>query len=148
MAPLSDSFLLAHTLLEFPVFGLLSFSVLGFTAIYQRSYLFCMLFLVKAIAFFFLFLHDEHFLLTLEFLREGIFHLLLLLLCVRVLLVQNHFPATLHFFLFALHVEISIQIRAQIVAFIEVWSLGLTSSSLFASILSLIVLHGTVMDAF
>ncbi len=84
---MGDSLLLAHTLLKLPVFGLLSFSVLGFTAIYQRSNLLCMLFLVKTITFFFLFLQDEHFLLTLEFLGKSVFHLLLLLLCVRVLLV-------------------------------------------------------------
>ncbi len=106
-----------------------------------------MLFLVKPIAFFFLLLHDEHFLLTLEFLGEGIFHVLLLLLSVCMLLVQYHFPATLHFFLFALHVEISIEIRAQIVALIEVGSLRLTRASLSA-ILGLIVLHMPVSDAF
>lgn len=144
---MSNGFLLALALLEPLVFHHLFLCVLCLTAIYQRSNLLCMLFLVKTIAFFLLLLQDEHFLLTLEFLGKGVFHALLLLLCVSMLLVQYHFPATLHFFLFALHVEISIQIRAQIVAFIEVGSLRLTRASLFA-ILGLIVLHGTVGDAF
>ena len=144
---MSYSLRLALALLELPVFILLFLSVLCLTAIYQRSNLLRMLFLVKTFAFFFLLLQDEHFLLTLEFLGEGVLHILLLLLCVRVLLVQNHFPATLHFFLFAFHVVISVQIWAQIVAFIEVGSLGLTRASLFA-VLGLIVLHGTVSDAF